>query len=223
MYQLITFPNSSRKCLDLLAWISLFRANITKKNVSETEINYLQILTEKKRELCEHLQIYSRQYGNNNIRLTYDNLQRTIALAVPLVRDFMEQRYFKALYKEKKDSFWSSYQLEDNDYINLARKLLVEIFNDRFLIPLEKEDLEFSLDIKHIDTEEYFKMLVSNSYRDDLDKSDIISIPQTDIVAKIECIKTAFGTFAYNSIEICVEFKRYNFKTKDYVIQDSDY
>jgi len=135
----------------------------------------------------------------------------------------MEQRYFKALYKEKKDSFWSSYQLEDNDYINLARKLLVEIFNDRFLIPLEKEDLEFSLDIKHIDTEEYFKMLVSNSYRDDLDKSDIISIPQTDIVAKIECITTAYGNFGNDSVERCTEFKRYNFKTKDYVIQESDY
>jgi len=173
--------------------------------------------------LCEHLQIYSRQYGNNNIRLTYDNLQRTIALAVPLVRDFMEQRYFKALYNEKRDSFWSSYQLEDNDYINLARKFLVEIFCDRFLIPLEKEDLEFSLDIKHIDTEEYFNMIVSNSYRDDLDKSDIISIPQTDIVAKFECITSAFGNTDYNSVERCTEFKRYNFKINNNVEQDTDY
>jgi len=193
-----------------------------KEYVLERERLYLEQLHKQKEE--HDISKIRNNYGSNNIHLTHENLQKTIALAVPLVRNFMEQRYFKVLYKETRDNFWPSFQLEDNDFINLARKLLVEIFGDRFLIPLEKEDLDFSLDIKHVNIEQYFKMLSTNTIRDDLDQSDIISVPQTNIVARIDCIRTPYNGYSdYKGIERCTEHRRYNFSDPDHILLVAEY
>jgi len=156
------------------------------KDITAQETKYRNVLLNAIQEYQKELKIQGSIDNSGMVRLTNQNLQLVVTQSTHLVKSFVEEHLYPLMWETKKNNFWQNYNLEENDWQNLGKKILCEIFSDRFTVPLEKEDVDFCLDVKHVNIEEYFKMLKDNHLRDDLDKADIITAPQINIRSQVD-------------------------------------
>ncbi|CAF0727699.1 unnamed protein product [Didymodactylos carnosus] len=111
------------------------------------------------------------------IRLTETNLSLVLIEAGQLVKKWYPQRILPYLQKDI-ELFWNSYDLEQDDWIGLASKLLKELFFDHILVPLEHTDAHYSLQIDHLSLKKYVDMIIEAKVRDDLDAVTSVYLPQ---------------------------------------------
>ncbi|CAF1617114.1 unnamed protein product, partial [Didymodactylos carnosus] len=76
------------------------------------------------------------------------------------------------------ETFWNELDLEQNDWLGLASKLLQELFCKEFLTPLEQTDAFYSLEVDHLNLSKYAQMIDEANIHDDLDVVTSVYLPE---------------------------------------------
>ncbi|CAF2071959.1 unnamed protein product, partial [Rotaria magnacalcarata] len=144
-------------------------------DVVDGHIKNLRSTIEKRSDLLR----LHRSSHHDRIRLTESDLTAVLIEGTQLVEKWYPQRIFSYLNKNELEKFWNDYDLEPNDWLSLASKLLQELFCRDFLTPLEQTDVFYSLKVDHSTVSKYAHMIHSASLHDDLDVATSIYLPET--------------------------------------------
>ncbi|CAF4746596.1 unnamed protein product [Rotaria sp. Silwood1] len=144
-------------------------------DVVNKHIRNLKTAIDKRNDL---LQIHHGPQ-HDRIRLTDAGLTAVLIEGKQLVEKWYPKRILSYLNEDETEKFWNDYDLEENDWLGLASKLLQELFCRDFLTPLEQTDVCYSLQVDHITLSKYAHMIHSANLHDDLDAVTSVYLPET--------------------------------------------
>ncbi|MBF0361062.1 MAG: hypothetical protein HQK49_08630 [Oligoflexia bacterium] len=130
------------------------------EKLTEDQLKALGSSVEERRKVLE--QISKLPIMSSLIRQTNEDLQKTYELSIPLVQNFYEEKIFAKMKGPEIREFWWSKELEEDDYLGLSKILYSQIFSEKFMIPMEKNDETFVIEIKNEDLEHFLHRVLTN-------------------------------------------------------------
>jgi len=145
---------------------------------SEIELQY-----KKYDEIYQHrLNKLKKQINSQDLskaRLSQSNLEIVLHETTKIVQFYYESSILK--YRgQSSDEMFKQLELEDNDWKQIAGKVLEEIFGTGILVPVEESDDYFNLEIKHLNLEKYAEMIANSKLNDDLDDLNTRYFPKSE-------------------------------------------
>ena len=87
-------------------------------------------------------------YGNSaNIKLSQENLERTLAVSVQICTNYYNQNLLPRMDEKMITNFWIEKMLSPSDFLGLSVFFYTKIFGDGFFGPLELSDNDFVLEV----------------------------------------------------------------------------
>lgn len=181
-------------------------------NIRETRDNLIQKIKKIFKKYKEdHQYLNINHIKNKKIKMTNDDLNKTLILGQKYAKDFIENKIFKYMNEDKRKQFWKNNSVFENDWAELTKKILATSINNDILVPIENVDNRgFKLKINEEKLSSIFKNLFEN-INDPLDSFEIIE-PHN----KITEFEKVNDTIDINNL------KHYKYDAEKYIFIDYD-
>ncbi|KAG1671497.1 hypothetical protein GQR58_016444 [Nymphon striatum] len=133
--------------------------------------NLVAMLEEKVEKRKQDLQLGLTVAVRSKIKLPMQELKLIVKEGAKILEMFYPTKVLKQLQIPETE-FWESKGIAFRDWTGLSAAIFSEIFSPEFLVPLEETDLQFRLEVRHLDLSKFVTMLATSTY----DLSDVTAV-----------------------------------------------
>jgi len=121
---------------------------------------------------------------NSQIRQTSADLKETISRGQVLVEEWFTMRVFPTMNENSIRNFWLGFDLRENNWVELTKKLLARSFSADFLQPFEDVDKSLKLQVDRLNVKKFIRMIERAQPRNPLDTISAILFDNNSIVLR---------------------------------------